>query len=81
MSVVLIEHFTPVFTADDERKIGRLAIESRLIREAVLVWMEENKPGDGRKPRQEDAPMWHESAKAWNRFNRACNDLLGLEDV
>lgn len=79
--MIEIQHFTPVFTAEDERKIGRLAIEARLIREAVLVWMEENKPNNGLKARQEDAPMWHECAMARNRLAQACNDLLGLEDV
>jgi hypothetical protein len=76
MAMVEIEHFTPVFTADDERKIGRLAIESRLLQEAVLVWMEET----GHR-RREDAPMWAESAKAWHRFKKGLNDLLGLEDA
>lgn len=76
MTAILIEHFTPVFTADDERKIGRLAIEQRLLREAVTVWMEETGHN-----RQEDAPMWRESAQAWHRFKKALDDLLGLEPL
>ena len=42
VEAVEIESFMPVITAEDERKIGQLAINSRLLREAVLVWMEEN---------------------------------------
>jgi len=74
MSAIEIEHFTPIFTAEDERKIGQLAIESRLLQEAVLVWMEET----GNR-RRENAPMWAEKTKAWNRFQKGLNDLLGLE--
>jgi hypothetical protein len=77
-----LEEFTlPAITVDDERRIGRLAIDARLKREAVMVWMVEQPPvPSGRKPRQEEAPMWRECITAWNAFKDSLNDLLGMEE-
>ena len=77
VEAVEIESFMPVITAEDERKIGQLAINSRLLREAVLVWMEEADLVTGKKmPRCGTTPQL-----AYSRFLRATEDLLGLEPV
>ena len=70
-----IEEFVVSVTPEDERRIGKLAIEARLAREEVLVWMEENDD-----PRQENAPMWRVCVEARHAFLDAVNDLLGLEN-
>lgn len=70
-----IETYTPEVSDEDLIMLGRLAVESRLLREDVLVWMAENN-----SRRQEDAPMWSDAAKAWNRFRNAVNEVLDLED-
>jgi hypothetical protein len=71
-----IEEFVVSVTPEDEQRIGKLAIEARLLQEEVLVWMEENDCN-----RKEEAPMWRQSALAFNAFCDAVNELLDLEDA
>ena len=75
MSEMEIEEFVVSVSSEDEQRIGKMAIEARLLREDVLVWMEENGCN-----RQEEAPMWRDSIVAFNAFRDAVNELLGLVD-
>lgn len=81
MNEIAVELKTPVFTPEQERRIGRLAIENHLIFEAVMSWMDDQPwPADGapHKPRREDAPMWKDASAARKRLYSALDDACGF---